>query len=150
MNINGIWKNLRSDGTLCTDMLLQYLQTQTNGVILLDGPGGCGKTSCLRELKNASDRQVFLFSYRDITDEIIRTKCNCQRYLRDLSEDNSIVCIEDVDYLSGREATQTLLSQMVQTAAERHLVILTGSNVQMKTPIIFNTCGLDVFGNLKG
>ena len=85
MNSNGLWKNVNSDEMICTAMMLQQILTQTRGIIVIEGPSGCGKTSCLKNLRNISARQVFLFSYRDITDEMIRTKCNCQYFLRELS-----------------------------------------------------------------
>lgn len=139
---NSIWKRVPSGEELSTAMLLQHLLTQSRGTILLDGPSGCGKTTCLKNLKSVSARQVQILSYRDVTDEMVRTEGDCKWYLRELSQSNCIICIEDVDYLSGREATQALLAEMILAAAEKHLIILTGSIVGKKVPVLCLECYL--------
>lgn len=111
----------------------------------MDGPSGCGKTDCLKNLKSASARQVQILSYQDVTDEMISTEGSCRWYLRELSQSNCIICIEDVDYLSSREATQALLAEMILAATERHLIILTGSMASKQVPILCQICGTDMF-----
>ena len=142
MNSIKIWKRILSGEELSAGMLLQHLLTQSKGIILLDGPSGCGKTTCLKNLKSVSARQVQILSYRDITDAMVRTNGDCKWHLRELSRSNCIICIEDVDYLSGREATQALLAEMILAAAEKYLIVLTGSMAQKKVPVLCQTCDL--------
>ena len=145
MNADRIWRRILSDEEFSTGALLEHLLTQTKGIILMDGPSGCGKTDCLKNLKSVSARQVHILSYRDVTDEMVRTEGNCKWHLRELGRSNCIICIEDVDYLSGREATQALLAEMILAATERHLIILTGSMATKKVPILCQICGTDMF-----
>jgi energy-coupling factor transporter ATP-binding protein EcfA2 len=131
-----------------TDKLTEQLYCQTNGIVLLDGYSGCGKTTLLRNLKQASYRPVYLLSYRDVVDVMLcaaqRNK-TCERHLLELSRGNCIIGIEDVDYLRGKETTQEWLAEMVQAAAGKHLVILTGNDVQRKTPALTALRGMDIF-----
>ncbi len=127
--------------------VLLRLINQRKGVILLDGYSGCGKTFLLKQLKLKSARPVYLFSYENVVDEIIRAAKNdedSESYLLKLCEENCIIGIEDVDYLRGKEATQACLVAMVQTAAKKHLVILTGNNVQTRTPALASLCNEDI------
>ena len=142
MKNNGTWETMLSGEEFSTGMLLQHLLTQSKGIILLDGPSGCGKTTCLKNLKCVSARQVQILSYRDVTDEMVRTEGNCKWHLREFSRSNCIICIEDVDYLSGKEATQTLLAELILAAAEKHLIILTGSMIGKKVPVLCLECYL--------
>lgn len=122
-----------------SDALLQQIIDQTSGVILLDGYSGCGKTFLLKQIKLKSVRPTYLFSYENIVDEIVRAAKNdedSESYLLELCDKNSIIGIEDIDYLRGKEATQACLIAMVQAAAKKHLVVLTGNNVRTKTPAL--------------
>lgn len=129
-------------------ILTEQLLSQTNGIVLIDGYSGCGKTTLLNKLKKITSRPVHLFSYENVVDEILRAakaKENCERYLLELCEKNCIIGIEDIDYLRGKEATQECLSLMIQKAAEKHLVILTGNDVRRQTPVFAAICGHDTF-----
>jgi len=124
--------------------LLQYLITQNRNILLLDGYSGCGKTTMLKRLMPAATCPVFLFSYRDIVDEMLRTECNCDQYLHNMHSKPSIICVEDVDYLSGKAATQGYLAQMILLAARKHTVILTGNSVHQKLPVLCELCSLEI------
>ena len=120
--------------------LLIALRDRERGCVLLDGPSGCGKTTFLRRLESESQRKVYLFSYRDVVDEILRTEAACERYLLEQSCVNCVICIENVDYLRGKEATQKYLAEMVRVTAEKHLVILTGYCLRTRTPMLLEIC----------
>lgn len=144
MRLNPIWIRKRDNHVMDPDDLLHYLVKQDKKIILLDGYSGCGKTTMLKRLMPTTACPVFLFSYRDIVDEMLRTECNCDQYLHDLHSKPSIICIEDVDYLSGKDATQGYLAQMILIAARKHTVILTGNSVQQKLPVLCELCGLEI------
>lgn len=127
-----------------SERVIEHLLKQDRGIVLLDGYSGCGKTTCIRKLKVTTSRSVFLFSYRDVVDEMLRTECACDQYLLDICKENCIICIEDVDYLSGKESTQEYLAKMIQIAAQKHLVILTGNDTQARTPVLCQMCDPDI------
>lgn len=139
-----LWIRALDNRTITPDELLQYLRTQNRNILLLDGYSGCGKTTTLKQLMPTAASPVFLFSYRDIVDEMLRTECNCGQFLHDLHSNPSIICIEDVDYLSGKDATQGYLAQMILFAARKHTVILTGNSVQQKLPVLCELCDLEI------
>ena len=78
-----------------------------------------------------------------------RAKETCERYLLDISENNCVIGIEDVDYLRGKEATQACLAEMVCNAAEKHLVIMSGIDVLSKTPILCRESEPETFVMVK-
>lgn len=125
---------------MCYEEYLRQIIDAQTGCILLEGESGSGKTQLLKLLKQRSPRTVLLFSYQDIIDEIIKTNCNCEWYLRDINAENCIVCIEDVDFLSQKEATQEYLAKMICFAAEKHLVVLTGIDVRGRASKLCAEC----------
>lgn len=134
------------------ERVLEYLLKQDRGIVLLDGHSGCGKTTILKNLRKASSRPVYIFSYESVVDEILRAaraKETCERYLLDISENNCVIGIEDVDYLRGKEATQACLAEMVCNAAEKHLIIMTGNDVWSKTPVLCRESEPETFVMVK-
>lgn len=134
------------------DEVLQYFLGQKFGAVLLDGCSGCGKTMLLKRLKETTSRPVYIFSYENVVDEILRAaraKETCEQYLLDISENNCVIGIEDVDYLRGKEATQACLAEMVCNAAEKHLVIMSGIDVLSKTPILCRESEPETFVMVK-
>ena len=127
-----------------SERVLEYLLKQDRGVVLLDGYSGCGRTTCIRKFKDISPRSVFLFSYRDVVDEMLRTEWTYDEYLIDICKENCVICIEDVDYLSGKDSTQEYLAKMIQIAAQKYLVILTGNDTQARTPVLCQMCDPDI------
>lgn len=106
--------------------------------------GISGKTSCLKGLKEIACRPVIILSYQDVVDEILHTNSCCREYLLKMNDESSILCVEDVDYLSGREATQECLADMLLQAVKKHLVIITGSSVREKVGILCELCRPDL------
>ena len=134
------------------ERVLEYLLKQDRGIVLLDGCSGCGKTTLLKRLKETTSRPVYIFSYESVVDEILRAaraKETCERYLLDISENNCVIGIEDVDYLRGKEATQACLAEMVCNAAEKHLVIMTGNDVWSKTSVLCRESEPETFVMVK-
>lgn len=144
MRLNPTWIRKQDAQTMNPDDLLQYFMKQDSKIILLDGYSGCGKTTILKQLMPAASCPVLMFSYRDIVDEMLRTECNCDQYLHDMHSKPSIICIEDVDYLSGKDVTQEYLAQMILIAARKHTVILTGNSVQKKLPVLCKLCDWEI------
>jgi hypothetical protein len=75
----------------------------------------------------------------------IKENESCTRYLLDLDEKSSVIGIEDIDYLSGKEATQEGFSEIIRASVEKHLVILTGSNLKKRAHIISQLCVGEAF-----
>lgn len=144
MKTDPMWIRKQDNRTMNPNELLQYLMPQSRNIILLDGYSGCGKTTILKQLMPVAFCPVLMFSYRDIVDEMLRTECNCDQYLHDLHGKTSIICIEDVDYLSGKDATQANLAQMILIAVRKHTVILTGNSAQQKLPVLCEQCNLEI------
>ena len=127
------------------EALQRYLLQKENGIVLLNGYSGCGKTQILKGLKQLATRPVYLFSYRDVVDEIIKTRENCYRFLLELDVEGCVIGVEDVDYLDGKSATQKHLADMIRIAADKHLIILTGNDVQIRTPFLHEFCEPNIF-----
>lgn len=152
MRIKQNWNKGSSGGEMNPEEVLQYLLQKKSGIVLLDGYSGCGKTMLLKKLRKASSRPVYLFSYENVVDEILRAaraKETCKRYLLDISKNNCVIGIEDVDYLRGKEATQACLAEMVCNAAEKHLIIMTGNDVWSKAPILCRESKPETFVMVK-
>lgn len=146
------WNKVSSGDEMNPEELLQYILQKKGGIVLLDGHSGCGKTTILKNLREASSRPVYLFSYESVVDEILRAaraKETCEQYLLDISENNCVIGIEDVDYLRGKEATQACLAEMVCNAAEKHLVIMTGNDVWSKTSVLCRESEPETFVMVK-
>ena len=54
------------------ERVLEYLQKQDSGIVLLHGCSGCGKTMLLKRLQETTSRPVYIFSYESVVDEILR------------------------------------------------------------------------------
>ena len=146
------WNKVSSDDEMNSEEVLQYLLQKKSGLVLLNGCSGCGKTMLLKRLKETTSRPVYIFSYESVVDEILRAaraKETCERYLLDISENNCVIGIEDVDYLRGKEATQACLAEMVCNAAEKHLVIMTGNDVWSKTSVLCRESEPETFVMVK-
>ena len=143
MRRQSYWCNIASGEELFPEELIQIILQQERGAVVLDGYSGCGKTSILKKIKESADKPVYLLSYENVIDEILRTGGaigSCEWYLRDLDELVSIIAVEDVDFLSGKDATQEFVAEMVRCAASKHLVIITGHNIRKRTSILFDLC----------
>ena len=143
MRRQSYWRNIASGEELFPEELIHNILQQEHGTVVLDGYSGCGKTSILKKIKETADKPVFLLSYENVIDEILRTGGaigSCEWYLRDLDERASIIAVEDVDFLSGKDATQEFIAEMVRCAASKHLVIITGQNIKKRTSILFDMC----------
>ena len=145
MNTKEIWISSDHNETFHTEELQQHLLLQRCGCVLLDGYSGCGKTQLLRSLKHLSHRPVHLFSYQDIVEVIVKTRVHCTPFLLELDVENCIICIEDIDFLRGKDATQEYLSQMINLAARQHLILITGNGVLEKLPKLCKLCNPTTF-----
>lgn len=148
MRRQSYWYNVVAGEELFPEEVIEYIQQHEQGVVVLDGYSGCGKTTMLQELKAVALKPVHLLSYENVIDEILRTgatKGSCEGFLRDLNEKTCIIAIEDVDFLSGRDATQELIAEMVLLAASKHLIIITGHTLRKRTGILLELCHPVVF-----
>lgn len=148
MNLQYSWRKLSSKEEMNSDKVIEYLLQLKNGIVLLDGHSWCGKTTILRKLEEVSQKLVYRLSYENVVDEMVRVLRkheNCYDYLRDIAETSVIIGVEDVDYLSGKDATQEYLSEMIRIAAKKHLVVLTGNNVCKRVPTLYQMGVQEVF-----
>ena len=148
METNQYWSGTSSGEMVSQETMLQYLLNKQRGVVILDGYSGCGKTRLLKKLKETKPQTVQLFSYVDIVAQIVsaaKKKTSCRGALLDVSAEPCLIGVEDVDFLRGKEETQRKLAELVNHAAGRHIVILTGNNVQTRTPVLCELCAPEIF-----
>ena len=119
--------------------LLKIIEETQTGVIFLEGPSASGKTHLLKEAQAASERTVKIISYETVAEAVIRDmtkRCyNTEQFAKSLSAD--IICIEDIDFLHGREQMQTELAYLANRLGENSLIIFTGIDMIRRVPGIF-------------
>ena len=120
--------------------LREIIENRNSGIILIEGPSACGKTYLLKKLRDTSPRQVRLVSYETISDTMT---ANMQDHRYDPqaladSFSSEVLCIEDIDFLRGKEHTQMEFAFLINNLSEHNLVILTGINLSARLPLLFS------------
>ena len=110
----------------------------SQGIAVLDGYSGCGKTTLLHRIREESDHGVLIVSYRVMLDRMLKHiwKDACTD-VEDLWGDlpwDAIVCVEDVDLLKRKTETQQLFIRVLSHTAQTRPVIVTGNNMEQHTP----------------
>ena len=119
--------------------LSEILAETKYGIIYIEGPSACGKTYLLKQLRSSSDKEVRIYSYEkvvmEIMDCIISKDRNSHDYIANLKA--PVVCVEDVDFLKGKEQTQLEFSMLAFKLSLEGLVIFTGIDLYERVPNIF-------------
>ena len=127
------------DGERRTDTEVRRLIGRgANEVFILDGPSGCGKTQLVRTFDGD---ETMILSCKDLVDEVISRMEQHSFYpgafCRDYFGENKIIGIEDVDLsLNGKDKTAELVGSLVEIAASRAVVILTGIGIEERVPAL--------------
>ena len=120
--------------------LRDIIENQKNGIILIEGPSACGKTYLLRKLRDTSSRDIRVVSYETVVDTMTENMLH-HRYDPNMLAENfsaEVLCIEDVDFLQGKDQTLTELAFLANRLSENNLVIFTGIKLRQRIPMLFN------------
>ena len=120
--------------------LRDIIENRKSGIILIEGPSACGKTYLLRKLRDTSSREIRVVSYETIVDSMTENMRQHRYDPNSLAENFSseVLCIEDVDFLQGKEHTLTELAFLANRLSENNLVIFTGIKLRQRIPMLFN------------
>ena len=113
--------------------LCRIINDTKTGIFFLDGKSGIGKTHILKTLRNNSPKSVVLLSYDTVKDKLIDSIKN--NIPIDFPSAD-IICIEDVDFLHGKEQTQVEFAHIAKRLSENALVIFTGISLLNRVPIL--------------
>ncbi|MBQ8830785.1 MAG: hypothetical protein IJ017_04245 [Oscillospiraceae bacterium] len=120
--------------------LRDIIENRKSGIILIEGPSACGKTYLLRQLRDTSPRDIRVVSYETVVDSMMANMMQHRYDPKTLAENFSseVLCIEDVDFLHGKEQTLTELAFLANRLSENNLVIFTGIKLRERIPMLFN------------
>lgn len=137
------WMHISSRRPLCKSELIAELDQKKNGIAILSGPSNCGKTMLLQEMMCRTQTPMFIYTCEQVVDSILAVA-----HAGELADGvplfkghpmNTIMAIEDIDiYFAGRPDTRNLLYRNLLHLAESCLVILTGIDLEIKMPDLFN------------
>ena len=137
------WMHISSRHPLSKSDLIAKLDQKKNGVAILSGPSNCGKTMLLKEMRCHTRTPMFIYTCEQIADSILAVA-----HAGKIADGvpvfknhplNTIMAIEDVDiYFAGRPDTRNLLYRNMLHLAESCLVILTGIDLEIKMPDLFD------------
>lgn len=137
-----MWKDLSTGMLLSSADLLNQLTTLGPGVVLLEGPTSCGKTTLINELIRLLDVSSVILSTETVYD---RTYANAIRSdpvtIHEFYSDKRFVCVDDVDLIRGRNTTQQLLAEEITAMSEHALVVLSGIACTDRVPCLTACCG---------
>lgn len=137
-NRTGAWIGLVQECISFDEDVLEEMLKRRNGILILDGVSGCGKTRLLHRFRERSENPVAIHSYREITEELVNLcrKMDGQTVakMRSLLSAQPILAVEDLDYLRGLETTQEMLGMIFGGVAKQSLIILTGNDLEESVP----------------
>jgi len=120
-------------------------------VIFIDGRSGSGKTYLVRKLKSTLNNTIEINTSEHITAKIIEFARNSGNN-EDLIVSNmissyscDILCIEDIDFLSGREYVLKYLLEFILEFIQRGTVIMTGIDIKSKMKSFINNFDLSLY-----
>lgn len=117
--------------------LLQYLENQKNGLVFLSAPTMGGKTELIKTLKGKRE-DVAVMSAEQFLDRIfLWINTGRQEDPAEALADYRYICIEDMDWYAGREATQQEFAKMLIRLGENATVIVTGVRLKARLPHLF-------------
>ena len=133
--MDGIWRNMENGVGMTSDELYEYLCSLKTGVVFIEGPSSCGKTTLLRKIERESAKKVFRTGYMYIVEYVLK-ECGAQiqktREEFGHSFDNDILCFEDIDFLGGREVTQIRLAELLDKLSQSRLIIMSGIQLEAR------------------
>lgn len=131
-----VWIEQKTKDIYKAEDLIERLALLNCGIAIIQGPSLCGKTALLHDLKHYDKRDIKIYSYAEMVDFIKLDSVN----LNEITDTNgSIICIEDIDFLQGKEVTQKVVSSVVNTLSKSNLIILTGIQVLERNKLLVNS-----------
>lgn len=137
------WMHISSRRPISKSGLIAELDQKKNGIAILSGPSSCGKSMLLYTLRCATKTPMLIYTCEQIADSILAVA-----HAGKLSDGvpvfknhplNTIIAIEDVDYyFSGRQDSRHLVYRNLIHLAESCLIILTGIDLEIKMPDLFD------------
>ena len=137
------WMHISSRHPLSKSDLIAKLDQKKNGVAILSGPSSCGKSMLLYTLRCATKTPMLIYTCEQIADSIL-TLAHAGKLADGVPVFknhplNTIMAIEDVDYyFSGRQDSRHLVYRNLIHLAESCLVVLTGIDLEIKMPDLFD------------
>lgn len=137
------WMHISSGHPLSKSKLIAELDQKKNGVAILSGPSSCGKSMLLYTLRCATNTPMLIYTCEQIADSILAVAhagklADGVPVFKD-HPSNAVMAIEDIDiYFAGRLDTRQLLYRNLLHLAESCLVILSGIDLEIKMPDLFD------------
>ena len=123
-----MWFDEEAQAALTDDQLLDLLKKSKAQVILLEGPTGCGKSRLLKNMQQTDARRTKILAEDAFVRSLLATASagRGEKTFSELADGCEVVCVEDIDLLNGKTATQEIAAQTLRAAAKEALVVLTG------------------------
>ena len=127
---------------LSQNEVVQRLLDMERGVAFLSAPSGGGKTAILHKLQKLRpgckviSSETFIMG---VVEDILK-KGTVEPVPQ---EQDLVLCIEDLDWYKGREATQQALALWFAQLRESGVVIVTGIDLENRLPALFRELKAD-------
>lgn len=106
-----------------------------SNIILINGPTGSGKSLYIRQL-GASPANTL--TSEQLVDQLLQM-CHSKTSIEDLVRKlQHIYYVQNMESLAGKEETQELAAQLIQSLAKNHPITLTGINFPQNTPFFLS------------
>lgn len=141
-----MWVDRTDETVLTDDELFGRLKEWDRQIVLIEGPSGCGKTRLLQRLSQEDSRQTMIFQEDRFIRFLLADLCSEEKGkpFHEFLQDYGVVCVEDIDLLSGKEYTQEAAAQCLSQAARGTLIILTGIRLQERVETLISKLEMPV------
>lgn len=135
-----MWTDPVSKQTFTDEELIARLSASAPGIVLLQGPTGCGKTRLLRALCSTMNVQDAILTKEQVVDTVLDTIIYRKPDLVKKTEGMPLVCLDDIDLVRGRDSTQEELNVLLRRISTRSLVILSGIDCTERISAMTQLC----------
>ena len=134
--------------------LFSFALQKKNGVVLLEGPSGCGITALMQELVQEAEFPLFLTSQELV--ELLLSAIKKEGFIADaidravaILEEFGLVIIEDFDMQKGKEATLETIGKLVKRLSQNAVVLFTGIRLSERVPALLEQVHIDLWIKVK-
>lgn len=137
------WLSLWATKPFTGNELCDYLLETENRIIVISGLSGSGKTSIINKLKKDSGKVVNAVAYTFLTNYICRYMSSepVTQDEFDMKTLCHIFCVEDVDFLAGKDSTQEAVGELLREVSKGCKVIITGIELRKTVPELLKALG---------